>query len=109
MFLIMETRYVIPSHSNRMAMAILCTIFCCLIGGIVAIVKAAESNKLYSSAIYAADDTIKQSLFMQSEEKNRQARAWIIASIVVGVLSSLFSLALFVFGAAGTFASASFS
>lgn len=77
---------ILPPHSDRMVWAILCTIFCCLVGGIVAIVYSADSNKLYSSAMFATDDSLKQSLYMQSEQKNSVAKTWIIVSLATGVL-----------------------
>ena len=77
---------IIPSHSNMMAMSIICTIFCCIIGGIIAIVNSSSSNSLYNSAILTENDDLKQSLLLQSEAKNRTAKIWIIISLVPGVL-----------------------
>ena len=66
--------FILPPHNNRMAMSIICTIVCCLVGGIIAIVYSAKSNELYTSATVASDDSLKQSLYLQSEQKNRTAR-----------------------------------
>ena len=78
----MET---VPFHSNRLAMAILCTIFCCQIGGIVAIVYSARSNSTYRSAMFSPDDATRQSLYYQSEQENKTARTWIIVSVCSGL------------------------
>jgi len=75
----------IPIHSDKMVWAILVTIFCCLVGGIIAIVKSAQSNSLYNSAILARDNDVRNTLFAQSEEKNRSANTWIIISVIVGL------------------------
>ena len=77
---------ILPPHNDRMVWAILTTIFCCLVGGIIAIVYSSESNRLYSSAIYASDDITKQSLYLQSEQKNNTARTWIIINLASGAL-----------------------
>ena len=78
----MET---VPFHSNRLAMAILCTIFCCQIGGIVAIVYSARSNSTYRSAMFSPDDATRQSLYYQSEQENKTAKTWIIVSVCSGL------------------------
>lgn len=78
--------FILPPHSNRMALSIICTIFCCLVGGIIAIVYSAKSNELYTSATVASDDSLKQSLYYQSEQKNSTARTWITICIIFGVL-----------------------
>ena len=77
---------ILPPHNDRMVWAILTTIFCCLVGGIIAIVFSSESNRLYSSAIYASDDITRQSLYLQSEQKNNTARTWIIINLACGAL-----------------------
>ena len=79
----------LPSHSNNMIMAILCTLFCCLVGGIIAIVQSSRSNDLYDCALMTSDSGVKQSLFMESEKKNSSARTWIIISIAFGVISDV--------------------
>ena len=67
-------------------MSIICTLFCCLIGGIIAIVQSSKSNGLYNSAMMASDDVSKQNLYYQSEECNKSAKTWITVSIVTGVV-----------------------
>ncbi|MBQ1707625.1 MAG: CD225/dispanin family protein [Bacteroidales bacterium] len=78
----MET---VPFHSNRLVMAILCTLFCCQIGGIIAIVYSARSNSTYRSAMFSPNDATRQSLYYQSEQENKTARTWIIVSVCSGL------------------------
>ena len=82
--------YILPAHSNKMAMSIICTLFCCLIGGIIAIINSSKSNNLYNSALMANDDSLKQNLYMQSEAANKTAQTWNIISLVVGILYVIF-------------------
>lgn len=87
-----QSSFMLPPHSNQMALAIICTLFCCLIGGIIAIVKSSQSNTLYNNAVLATDDSLKQDLYYQSEESNRTARTWIIISLIFGVLCIILPL-----------------
>ena len=89
---------ILPPHNDRMVWAILTTIFCCLVGGIIAIVYSSESNRLYSSAIYSSDDITKQSLYLQSEQKNNTARTWIIINFASGALYVILILILLMAG-----------
>lgn len=89
---------ILPSHSNKMVMSVLCTLFCCLIGGIIAIVQSSSSNRLYNSALMTSDNGLKQSLFMQSEQKNSSARTWIIISIASGVIAYVVAVILYAAG-----------
>ncbi len=82
--------YILPAHSNKMAMSIICTLFCCLIGGIIAIINSSKSNNLYNSALLANDDSLKQNLYMQSEAANKTAQTWNIISLIVGILYVIF-------------------
>jgi len=60
---------------NHMVWAILSTVFCCLIGGIVSIVYAAQVNtKLAKGDVEGA------------KASARTARNWIIANAIIGVL-----------------------
>lgn len=77
---------IIPAHSNKMAMSIICTLFCCLIGGIIAIVNSSKSNSLYNQAMFSTDDVIKASLYQQSEKTNKTAQTWITVSIITGII-----------------------
>lgn len=96
----MET---VPFHSNRLVMAILCTLFCCQIGGIIAIIYSARSNSTYRSALFSSDDATRQSLYYQSEQENKTARTWIIVSVCSGLIGVISYIVL---GTLGVIASA---
>lgn len=81
-----KPQFVLPPHSNKMAMSIICTVFCCLVGGIIAIINSSKSNNLYNNAVMTNDDSLKQSLYMQSEASNKTAQTWITISLVVGII-----------------------
>ena len=67
-----------PAVPNHMVLAILTTIFCCLIGGIVAIIYSAQVNtKLAQGDIAGA------------QSASKTAMGWIIVNIVIGLLGSL--------------------
>ena len=85
-----QPQYILPAHKNKMAMSIICTLFCCLIGGIIAIINSSKSNNLYNSALLANDDSLKQNLYMQSEAANKTAQTWNIISLIVGILYVIF-------------------
>ena len=73
---------------NHMVGAILSTIFCCVIGGVVAIVYATQVNtKLAQGDITGA------------QAASRAAMGWIIANVCVGLVVSVLS---FIAGAAGS-------
>ena len=76
----------LPPHANKMMWSVLCTVFCCLLGGIFAIVYSSRSNGLYNSALVASDPTLQQSLYYQSEKANKTAQTWITISIIAGIL-----------------------
>lgn len=64
-----------PMPSTYMLWAILATIFCCLVPGIVAIVYASQvSNKYYSGD------------FEGAEKASQRAQIWIIAAVVTGII-----------------------
>lgn len=66
---------------NHMVGAILTTVFCCLIGGIIAIVYASQVNtKLAQGDIAGA------------QAASKAANGWIIANIIVGVVFGLLYL-----------------
>ena len=63
---------------NHMVGAILSTVFCCLIGGIIAIVYASQVNtKLALGDIAGA------------QAASKAANGWIIANVIVGLLGGL--------------------
>lgn len=65
---------------NHMVGAILVTVFCCVIGGIVSIVYASQVNtKLAQGDIEGAKASAKS------------AKNWIIASVIIGLVVSIVS------------------
>ncbi len=86
---------ILPPHSNKMVLSIICTIFCCLLGGIIAIVYSSKSNNLYNAAMCSNDAALRQSLYYQSESCNKTATTWIIISIVFGILVGGFSCVMY--------------
>lgn len=91
--------FILPPHKNKMAMSIICTLFCCLIGGIVAIVYASKSNSLYESAMFASDNSLRQNLYFQSEMSNKTAQTWITISLITGLLYVILMIILAAVGA----------
>lgn len=87
-------------HSNRMVWSILATIFCCLVGGVVAIVYSAQSNSYYTQYLAATDSATKRNLYTESERQNRKAKNWLIVSFVFGVIVVLLYLILIILGIA---------
>ncbi len=83
-------------HKNYMTWSILCTLFCCIAGGVVAIIYSARSNDTFNRAIMCSDPTVKSALILQSEKDNSTAKTWIIASVVVtlfgGIISAILSM-----------------
>ena len=67
-------------------MSIICTLFCCLVGGIIAIVNSSKSNNLYNSALFADSDAMKSNLYIQSEACNKTAQTWITISLIFGAI-----------------------
>lgn len=86
-----------------MVVAILTTVFCCLVSGIIAIIHAAKSNELYNSALYASDPSLKQSLYIESEDRNQKARTWNIVGIVVGLVVLILYIVLIAAGVMAAF------
>jgi len=74
---------------NHMVGAVLTTIFCCLIGGIVAIVYASQVNtKLAQGDIAGA------------QAASKSANNWIIANVIFGVICGLIGVIGNIIGAA---------
>ncbi len=81
---------VVANVPNHLVAAILATIFCCLIGGIVSIIYSTQVNtKLAQGDIAGA------------QSASRKALGWIIASICFGVVMTIFSFVLGVLLAIG--------
>lgn len=82
-----------PQVPNNLVWAILATLFCCLPGGIVSIVYAAQVNgKLAAGDIAGAQDS--------SEKAKKWAIYSAIAGIVVGILYAVLVVMMGVGGAA---------
>lgn len=76
-----------PMPKSYMLWSILSVVFCCFIPGIVAIVYSAQVSSKY----YAKD-------YEGARRASDRAQAWIIASIVLGVISAAFYLPLSLMG-----------
>ncbi len=82
-----------PQVPNNLVWAILATLFCCLPGGIVSIVYAAQVNgKLAAGDIAGAQDS--------SEKAKKWAIYSAIAGIVVGILYAVLVVMMGIGGAA---------
>lgn len=77
----------LPPHDNKMVKSVLATLFCCLIGGVVAIIYSAKSNKLYNMAMYSGDPALRQQLYLESVRKNATASTWLMASVIAGLIA----------------------
>ena len=77
-----------PMPSTYLVWSILCTIFCCFIPGIVAIVFSSQvSSKYFTGDIEGA------------KKASRNAEIWIIVSFVLGVLTATLYLPIMMFSA----------
>lgn len=88
-----RANYAAPANNvvvpNHMVGAVLTTLFCCLIGGIIAIVYASQVNtKLAQGDIAGA------------QAASRTANGWIIANVIFGLVITVFYVGLVVLGAA---------
>lgn len=83
-----------------MVLSVLCAVFCCLIGGIVAAIYSSKSNTAYNTASFTTDPTLRDQFYMQSESYNNTAKTWIIVSLVAGAIEIVASV---IAGIAGAF------
>ena len=81
-----SSSFILPPHSNKMLVSIICALLCFRLGGIIAIVHSAKSNNLYNTATLSPDDYTKQMLYYQSEASNKSAHTWIVISLIVAVI-----------------------
>ena len=95
------TSFILPPHSNKLTMSILCLLFCCLLGGIFAIVYSSKSNNLYNSAMASTDDLTRQNLYNQSVTANKTAKTWITISIITGII---YAIVIFILALTGALA-----
>lgn len=90
------------THENLMTKSVLCTIFCCLITGFIAIINASKANECYTSSMVATDETAKNNLLFQAQESNKKAKNMITLSIILGVvyiiISVMITIVIAVFG-----------
>ncbi len=75
---------VVPNH---MVGAILTTVFCCMIGGIIAIVYASQVNTKLAQGDVAG-----------AQAASKAAKGWIIANVILGGVGGLLYM---IFGAIG--------
>lgn len=73
--------------SNYLALAIICTVCCCLPAGIVSIIYAARVNEAYERGDYQL-----------AEQHSSNARTWGIVGVVIGGIGVIIYLAFFGFG-----------
>ena len=98
-----RTTFILPPHNNLMVWAILITLLCCLVGGIIAIVYSANSNSAYRNALITQDEALKQTLYYESEKENKTAKTWIFISIGVGLAGYIAYILLISFGVFAAF------
>jgi ABC-type multidrug transport system permease subunit len=72
--------------ANYLALAIISTIFCCQVFGIISIIYAAQVNTKYLSGDYAG-----------AESASKNAKTWGIVSIGIGVV--IIAVILLIYGA----------
>jgi hypothetical protein len=77
-----------PKVSSHLVPAILCTLFCCLPFGIVAIIYAAQVNGKAASGDYAG-----------AQDYAHKAAIWCWVSFGIGLAGSLVYLAIMIIGA----------
>lgn len=85
----MENNQTRTKPNNYLVLAIISTVFCCLIPGIVSIVNAAKVNEAYALGNYE-----------QAERASKNAKTWAIVGIAIAglfwlIYIAFFSLALF--------------
>ncbi|MCM4165819.1 MULTISPECIES: CD225/dispanin family protein [unclassified Arenibacter] len=73
-----------PKPNNYLVLAIISTVFCCLIPGIVSIVNAAKVNEAYALGQYE-----------QAERASKNAKTWAIVGIAIAGLFWLLYIAFF--------------
>lgn len=80
----MENNQNHPKPSNYLVLAIISTVFCCLIPGIVSIVNAAKVNEAYALGNYE-----------QAERASKNAKTWAIVGIAIAGFFWLLYIAFF--------------
>ncbi|ASO08263.1 interferon-induced transmembrane protein [Arenibacter algicola] len=80
----MENNQTRTKPNNYLVLAIISTVFCCLIPGIVSIVNAAKVNEAYALGNYE-----------QAERASKNAKTWAIVGIAIAGLFWLIYIAFF--------------
>ena len=80
----MENNQTRTKPNNYLVLAIISTVFCCLIPGIVSIVNAAKVNEAYALGNYE-----------QAERASKNAKIWAIIGISIAGLFWLIYIAFF--------------
>jgi len=80
----MESNQTYPKPNNYLVLAIISTVFCCLIPGIVSIVNAAKVNEAYALGNYE-----------QAERASKNAKTWAIVGIAIACFFWLLYIAFF--------------
>ena len=70
-----STSPMMPKPKTWLVESILCTVFCCQIFGIIAIIMSALAESAWSRKDYA-----------ETEAKAKQARTWVLVSFIIGIL-----------------------
>lgn len=70
-----STPPIMPKPKTWLVESILCTVFCCQIFGIIAIIMSALAESAWSRKDYA-----------ETEAKAKQARTWVLVSFIIGIL-----------------------
>lgn len=84
-----------PKPDNYLVWSILATLFCCLIGGIIAIIYSTQVDSKYNAGDYAG-----------AESAAKTAKTWVIVSVAIGAVGVLAYLGFFAVGMAGALAGA---
>ncbi|MCK0146860.1 CD225/dispanin family protein [Arenibacter sp. F26102] len=91
----MDNNQTRPKPNNYLVLAIISTVFCCLIPGIVSIVNAAKVNEAYALGNYD-----------QAEKASKNAKTWAIVGMGIAGLFWLLYIAIFGFALIGWLMSA---
>ena len=75
-----------PKPDNYLVWSILMTVFCCLPLGIVALIKSTAVDSAYASGNYEL-----------ANQNSQEAKKWNIISLIVGGVSYLLTIAMYVF------------
>lgn len=83
-----------PRPNNHLALAIVSTILCCLITGIVSIIYSTQVNTKYDAGDYEG-----------AVQASKNAKTWALVGIITGVVIGVIYFAIFGFAIIGGVAS----